>query len=106
MVFTEIDKKTMQTLCTLVKLSAPVDRRKDAIVHVGQYLGVPKDDTLELLYEWEEYDTMEFSSDEEKKLFVEDCFSYMSNDYHPHKSDQELYDQVVKNLGLKARSDN
>jgi hypothetical protein len=61
---------------------------------------VPREDTLELLDEWEEYDTMELRSEEEKKHFVEDCFSYMSRGYTPKRSEQELYDQVVKNLGL------
>jgi len=103
MIFTNIDKKTMQTLCTLVKLSEPVGAKRDAIVNVGQFLGVPKDDTLELLEEWEEHDTMNLKSEEEKMHFVADCFSYMGKNYQPRKSERELYDQVVTNLGIKAK---
>lgn len=106
MVFTEIDKKTMQILCTLAKLAGPAGEKRDAIVNVGQFLGVPKDDTLELLEEWEEYDIMHLASEEEKRHFVNYCFSYMNKDYHPKKSEREFYQQVVNHLGLTARFDN
>ena len=106
MVFTEIDKKTMQILCTLAKLAGPAGEKRDAIVNIGQFLGVPKDDTLELLEEWEEYDIMHLASEEEKRHFVNYCFSYMNKDYHPKKSEREFYQQVVNNLGLTARFDN
>lgn len=106
MIFTEIDRKTMQTLCTLVKIAEPQGARRDAIVNVGQFLGVPKDDTLELIDEWDEHDTFEFVSVEEKKHFVQDCFSYMAEDYHPKKSEKELYEHVVSRLGLASSARN
>lgn len=106
MVFTDIDRKTMQTLCTLVKLAAPIGEKKEALVNVGQFLGVPKEDTLELLDEWEEYDTMLLITEEDKERFVNYCFSYMKSGYHPRKSERELYNQVVTNLGLQTRFDN
>lgn len=106
MVFTEIDKETMQTLCTLVKLTEPTGAKPEAIVQVGQFLGVPKEDTLELLNEWDEYDTMQLATEEDKRNFVSSCFSFMTKEYHPRKSERELYNQVVQNLGLKARFDN
>jgi hypothetical protein len=106
MVFTEIDKKTLQMLCTLAKLSEPDSTKMDAFIHVGQNLGVPKDETIEILHEWDEHDTMDLNSMEEKKLFVEDCFSFMETGYTPRKSERELYDQVVSNLGLNTRFSN
>lgn len=106
MVFTNIDKKTMQTLCTLVKYAGPVNANKDEIVHVGQELGVPKEDTLELLNEWEEEDTVEFTTEEEKKRFIQSCFPFMTKDYHPDQSEMKLYHHVVSNLGLKTSSIN
>mgnify|MGYP000353799343 CR=1 FL=1 len=100
MVFTDIDKRTVQTLCTLAKLSEPDATKVDAFIHIAENLGVPKDETIEILHEWDEYDTMEFASEEDKKHFVEDCFSFMKTDYTPRKSERELYNQVVANLGL------
>lgn len=102
MVFTDIDKRTVQTLCTLAKLSEPDATRMEAFINIGQNLGVPKDETIEILHEWDEYDTMELTSDEDKKHFVEDCFSYLKADYKPRKSERELYNQVVSNLGLSS----
>jgi len=106
MVFTEIDKNIMKTLCTLAKLSEPDSTKMDAFIHVGQNLGVPKDETLLLLDEWEDYDTMDLKSEEDKKHFVEACFSFMKTDYSPRKSERDLYNQVVTNLGLNSRSSN
>lgn len=106
MVFTEIDKQTMKVLCTLVKLSEKTGAKTEDIVQVGQNLGVPKDDMLMLLEEWEEYDTIKLSSEEEKKRFVKSCFSYMTGDYHPAQSEKLLYQQVIQTLGLNTRSNN
>lgn len=106
MVFTEIDKETMKTLCTLAKLSAETDAENDDIVAVGQNLGVDKDTTLLLLEEWEEYDTIRLTTEEEKKRFVKSCFSYMDGNYRPNKSELELYEQVVNTLGLNNTRSN
>lgn len=106
MIFTEIDRKTMQSLCTLVKLTGTEKAKKEEIVNVGQYLGVPKDDTLELLDEWDESDTMKFSSEEDKKRFLKFCFGYMEEDYRPKPSEVDFYNEVVRNLGLETRFDN
>lgn len=106
MVFTEIDKDTMQTLCTLAKLSQETGADEEDLVTVGQNLGVPKDTTLLLLEEWEEFDTMRLNTEEEKRKFINSCFSYMDNNYHPAKSELNLYNQVVNTLGLSTRSNN
>ena len=106
MTFTEIDRKTMQSLCTLAKLVRNPKARRDEIVVVGQHLGVPKEDTLEVLEEWEDLDTISFQSEEEKRKFVAQCFSFLTKDYNPKSSEMELYGEVVSNLGLKTRSDN
>lgn len=106
MIFTEIDKRTMQTLCTLLKIAEPKGDRKAAIVDVGQNLGVPKDDVLELMNDWDEADTLEFGNEKEKKEFVQFCFSHMESSDHTEKSERELYNYVVDSLGLKRISDN
>lgn len=106
MVFTEIDKDVMKTLCTLAKLSQETDADEEDIVTVGQNLGVPKDTTLLLLEEWEEYDVIRLTTEAEKRKFVKSCFSYMDGNYHPDKSELELYNQVINTLGLNTRSDN
>lgn len=96
----------MLSLSTLVKLSGEKKAREEEIVNVGQFLGVPKDNTLELLDEWDEADTMKFSSEEEKLKFVNFCFGYLKENYHPKPSEIAFYNEVVRNLGLKARFDN
>lgn len=106
MVFTEIDRDTMQTLCTLAKLSKETDADEEDIVAVGQNLGVPKDTTLLLLEEWEEHDVKHLTTEEEKRKFVNSCFSYMDGNYHPGKSEVALYNQVIRTLGLSTRSNN
>lgn len=106
MVFTEIDKQTMKLLCTLVKLAEKTGAKKEAVVNVGQNLGVPKEDMLTLLEEWEELDTMRLTSEEEKQRFVKSCFSYMSGDCNPPKAERLLYQQVITTLGLNTRSNN
>ena len=106
MIFTENDKSTMQALSTLVKLSSPVNERKSAIIRVGQFMGVPKEDTLELMMEWDDDDTISLNSEEEKKLFLHDCFAHLERINQPRKSEVELYNYVVENLGLATRSNN
>jgi len=101
MIFTEIDKKTMQTLTTLVKFSSPVtNSRKDSLIRNGQHLGVPKDDILELLEEWEEYDVIRLKSKDEKRRFLNRCFAFMHERSLPTESDKDHYSFVEKNLGL------
>ncbi|MFY0608028.1 MAG: hypothetical protein JXR10_15015 [Cyclobacteriaceae bacterium] len=106
MIFTEIDKSTMQTLATLVKFSSPIEKRKKAIIRTGQFLGVPKEDTLELIEEWDESDAIELNSEEEKRRFLSECFGYLQNNYLPRKSDTELYNHVIKKLQITTRSNN
>lgn len=106
MIFTDIDKRTVQTLCTLAKLAGSADTTRDNIVSVGQHLGVPRENTLELLEDWDEFDVMKLSSEEEKQRFVNYCFSFMKRDYHPDKSEIALYNHVVNRLGLKTRLSN
>jgi hypothetical protein len=106
MVFTDIDKQTMQVLSTLVKLSFDTDANPEDIIKVGQHLGVPKDDTRELFEEWDEHDTMHLTTEEEKERFVKMVFEYMDEDFTPTKSEQRLYHQVVDYLGLKDGSVN
>lgn len=96
----------MLSLSTLVKLTSVKERREEEIVYVGQFLGVPKDDTLELLDEWDDADTMKFNSEEEKMKFVNFCFGFLKKNYHPKPSEIDFYNEVVKNLGLKTRFDN
>lgn len=106
MIFTEFDRKTMQSLCTLAKLvSNPESKREDLVV-IGQHLGVPKEDTLEVLEEWEETDTLCFQTEEEKRGFVSFCFSFMHKNYTPNTSEKELYSEILSSLGLETRSDN
>ena len=106
MIFTDIDRKTMQSLCTLAKLVNDPETKREGIVVVGQHLGVPKEDTLEVLEEWEETDTLELRDEEDKRGFVNFCFSYLTTNYNPKSSELELYGEVVSTLGLKTRSDN
>lgn len=106
MVFTEMDRDTMKTLCTLAKLSRETDADEEDIVTVGQNLGVPKDTTLLLLEEWEEYDTIRLSTEQEKRKFIKSCFSYMDGNYHANKSEMELYRKVVNTLGLNNTRSN
>ncbi|WP_258101514.1 hypothetical protein [Marinoscillum pacificum] len=106
MIFTEIDRKTMQSLCTLAKLVSDPEAKREEIVVVGQHLGVPKEDTLEVLEEWDETDTLELHDEEDKRGFVNFCFSYLTTNYNPKSSELELYGEVVSTLGLKTRSDN
>ena len=106
MIFTEIDKSTMQTLATLVKFSTPIEKRKKAIIRSGQFLGVPKDDTLELIEEWDESDAIELRSQEEKQQFLNECFGYLQNNYLPRKSDRELYNHVIAALQIETGSNN
>ncbi len=106
MIFTEIDKSTMQTLATLVKFSSPVEKRTNAIIRTGQFLGVPKEDTLELIEEWDESDAIDLQSEEEKQQFLNECFAFLHNNYLPRKSDTELYNYVVRNLEISTRSNN
>lgn len=106
MIFTDIDKRTVQALCTLAQLAGSASHTKDEIISVGQHLGVPKENTLELLEEFDENDTMALSSVEEKKSFVSYCFAFMKKGYHPDKSEVALYRQVVNRLGLETGSYN
>ncbi|MFT4833605.1 MAG: hypothetical protein ACI83W_001002 [Marinoscillum sp.] len=106
MVFTEIDRHTMSQLSTLVMLSAPFKNREEIIIHAGQYMGVPKVETMSVIQEWDELDTMPLNSEQEKQNFLEYCFAFMKGNRAPRKSEQELYSHVAKSLGLKARSNN
>lgn len=106
MIFTEIDRKTMQSLITLANLVRNPEAKREDIVVVGQHLGVPKEDTLEVLEEWEETDTLSFQSEDDKRGFVHFCFSFMHKGYTPKTSELELYSEVVSSLGLETRSDN
>lgn len=106
MVFTEIDRHTMRMLCTLVQLSKNTGANREDVIKVGQHLGVPKDDTIELFEEIEESDVMHLSSEEEKLWFVQSCFSYMERGRGLPRSEVKFYDQVIKELGLNIRSNN
>ncbi|WP_421875455.1 hypothetical protein [Marinoscillum sp.] len=106
MTFTEIDRTTMQSLCTLAKLVSNPEAKREEIVVIGQHLGVPKDDTLEVLEEWEEYDILHLKNEEDKRRFVKYCFSFMTQEYNPKSSEVELYGEVLSSLGLETRSDN
>ncbi len=106
MIFSEIDRATMQSLCTLASLTGDPETKREEIVIVGQYLGVPKTTTLEMLTEWEEMDVLSLQTEEEKINFVNFCFSYLTNENNPKASELEFYVEVVSSLGLKTRSDN
>jgi hypothetical protein len=106
MVFTEIDRITMSRLSTLIKLSEPLKNREEVIINAAQYMGVPKEETIAVMREWDEMDTMTLRSEQEKQNFLEYCFGFMKNNETPRKSDQEFYTHVAKNLGVQARSNN
>ncbi len=106
MVFTEIDRLTMSRLSTLIKLSAPLKNREEVIINAGQYMGVPKEETITVMREWDELDTMPLNSEKEKQIFLEYCFGFMKSNNAPRKSEQEFYSHVAKSLGLQARSSN
>lgn len=106
MVFTDIDLYTLKSLCTLAMISEKTNASTEALVHVGQHLGVPKDDTLVLLSEWDENDIMRLKSEDEKRRFVDYCFSFMDADYQPATAEMKLYHSVISELGLQARFNN
>lgn len=101
MIFTEIDKQTMQVLSTLVKLSQEANANPEDIIKVGQHMGVPKDDTREMMEEWDENDMMYLNTEEEKERFIQEVFGYMTQDFNPTKSELRLYNQMVDHLGLE-----
>lgn len=106
MVFTDLDSYTLKSLCTLAKISQKTTDGAEALVHVGQQLGVSTEETLAILDEWEEHDLIHLKSEEEKQQFVQYCFSHLSNTYQPTTSELRLYQSVVKELGLASRSSN
>lgn len=103
MIFSQIDRNTLSNLCTLVKLSEENKQYLEGIILTGQHMGVPTEETLALITEWEESDAIELNSREEKERFVNECFSYFEK-IDPPKSEKILYNHVVKKLGLKKLS--
>ena len=106
MVFTEIDAQTMRSLCTLVKLSKDKGIDDEIIINIGQQMGVPKEDTLEVINEWEEQDTIHLQSEKDKKRFISRCFSHLDGPYHPDQSEVKFYQLVKHQLGLETRFNN
>lgn len=105
MIFSQIDKNTLSTLTTLVKVAGENQKFVEGIITTGQHLGVPMDETKEILTDWDEDDAFELSTEEEKKHFIKECFSHLSK-FNAPKSDVVLYEHVVKKLGLHALSVN
>ena len=95
----------MLLLCTLVKVTGDLQNNLEAIIRVGQHLGVPKDDALELFDEMEEFDVLKLSSFDDKKRFVTDCFSHLDTN-QPTKSELRLYNQVLVQLGIQRGAGN
>ena len=106
MVFTEIDAQTMRSLCTLVKLSKDKGIDDETIINIGQQMGVPKEDTLEVINEWEEQDTIHLQSEKDKMRFINRCFSHLDGPYNPDKSEVKFYHLVKHQLGLETRFNN
>lgn len=106
MVFTDIDKSTLQTLCTLAKYAGQSHRSRNDIIRIGARLGVSREDTEAIIDEWEECDTLEFGSDLEKRQFLRTCFSHIQGAKYPNASEYELYDKLILGLGIRSRSIN
>lgn len=100
MVFTEIDKQVMSLISTLVKYTKNPDKHRDTIINIGQHLGVPKDETLGVMEEWDEFDVIEFSSHKDKQVFIQETFEEALTIHDD--SVRVLYRHVSKQLGISA----
>ncbi|MFT5640942.1 MAG: hypothetical protein ACI9A7_001040 [Cyclobacteriaceae bacterium] len=100
MVFTEIDKETATIISTLVKYVNNSTAHHESIITVGQHLGVPKDETIGIIEEWEESDSLTLQSTSEKKEFIKEIFQdILLYDDHLIK---QLHSHISKELGITS----
>ncbi|MEQ8238555.1 MAG: hypothetical protein RIA69_05040 [Cyclobacteriaceae bacterium] len=100
MVFTEIDKEVATIISTLVKYVGNTNQYKESIVTIGQYLGVPKEETLGIMEEWEEADSLVLKNTAQKNQFIKEAFAEVL--FYEDDSIKQLYIHVRKELGINA----
>lgn len=104
MVFIDQDRQVSSAVCTIANLVGNVAKHHKSIIVVAQYMGMPKDETQLLLADWDEMDVIEFNGVEQKIDFVRSCFSYLYVQETSEKEEIQLYNKVIKNLGISHLS--
>ncbi len=104
MVFTDLDKHTASTICTLAMLVGNIEKHEAQLVSVAQQMGVPKEDTLNLLSECDDLDLIRLENEMQKREFLNDCFSFLSGSKNAPSEEIKFYNTVAQNLGMRANS--
>ncbi|MFT6867732.1 MAG: hypothetical protein ACJA08_002576 [Cyclobacteriaceae bacterium] len=106
MIFNDLDKQSASAICTLAKLVGNIEKHENHLITVAQQLGIPKEDTLNLLSECDDLDIIRLENENQKREFINNCFSYLSDKKYSASEEMTFYNKVVQNLGMNPSSPN
>lgn len=86
-------------LCTLSKLVGDNHVYEEALISVGENLGVSREDTKMIITNWDDVDVMNFAEHHEKISFVRHCLVELTISI-PQSTKMDMCKEIAEELGV------